>query len=206
MLARHHRAAEIYRHDAIERLGRYLCHRSIATGDADAHVVVQHVEPLPSAHTLADGGFHTGLVGDIRLECYRLTALVVDQLRSLFGRRGIFVDGQHPGALTSEQQCARAPVSHGRPRCLPCSHDDDNFSFESQDAPPGPKTLHKNGDALILCQTSFERPLSGKIFVQAEIDVALGFEHVPNPLSKRDGARASRALLGIEQIVSALGR
>ncbi len=131
MLAGHHRAAQIHGHDAIECLGGYLSDRGVASGNADAHVVVKHVDPIPPAHAVGDGGFETGFVGHIRPARGRRSARLANQPCGLLGRVQVPVDRQHPGALAGEQQGRGAPVAHRRPGRLPGTDDDRNLSLQS---------------------------------------------------------------------------
>ena len=102
MLARHNRAAQVDRTDAVESLFGDLVERFVAAGDADPDIVVQDVDPSPAR---LRGGNRRGksvFLGDVRGEGHALAALFCRHRGRLLGGVDKPVGRQDPGAFLRE--------------------------------------------------------------------------------------------------------
>ena len=135
VLHRHHHAAQIDGHDAVERVLGDLGRRGVAARDGDPDIVVQHVDPAPFGFAVVDHGFHRGFARHVGLErrAFARIRFLGGHRAGLLGRGEIAVDAKHVRALLGEADDGRPPVAHAGSRALPGSDHDRDLVFEAHD-------------------------------------------------------------------------
>jgi hypothetical protein len=136
VLAAHHGAAEVHLADAVERGLGDLRDRRVAALDADAHVVVQHVDPPPPPHRLGHRRLERRLPRHVGLERRAVRALAAGLPGGLLGEVAMAVNGEDAGTLPREPQRGGAAVADRLARVLAGADDDRNLVLEAHHSLP----------------------------------------------------------------------
>ncbi len=96
----------------------------IVSRNADADIVVEHIDTPPTFYAPADGGRNAGFVGNVGHDREGLSTLRGDHLDRLSGGLTVAVDREHTRALTREKQGGGAAVSDGGAGRLARADDD----------------------------------------------------------------------------------
>jgi hypothetical protein len=116
--------------DAVERLLGDLGRRRVAARNAQAHVVMQHVDAAELFPRGADHGGERVLPGDVGLERHAGTVLPGHR-RGLFRQGEIAVRRHHGGTLLDEAQHRGAPIAHALAGRLARTDDDGDLVLQA---------------------------------------------------------------------------
>ena len=124
-------ALQIDGDDAVERLLGDLQQFGVAAGQADADIVVQHVDPAPARLRLRDHRLDVGGFRDVGPEGHGGALLPRDHCGGFLCRFQMMVDTKHFRALACKGQRCGAAVAHALAGALAGADDDRNLVLQA---------------------------------------------------------------------------
>ena len=103
----------------------------IAAGEADADIVVQHVDATPARYPVCDHRLDVGGFGHIGLEGCGRAVRRCDQIDGLLRRFQMMIDAEHLGALPRKGERGGAAITHAFAGALAGADDDRNLVLEA---------------------------------------------------------------------------
>ena len=134
MLASHDRATKVDGHDAVEcRLGNFG-KRRVAAGNADPHIIMEHVDAAPASTRVVGHSRERRLFGNVRLEGDAVpggSAGLPRHCNRFLGRGELVVDGEHLGPFLNEAKHRRTAIAHALARRLAGAHHNGDFVLKT---------------------------------------------------------------------------
>ena len=124
-------ALQIDGDDAVERLFGDLQQLGVAAGQADADIVVQHVDPAPARLRLRNHRLDVGDLGHVGLERHGGSLLRRDHGGGFLRRFQMVIDAQHLRTFAREGERGGAAVAHAFAGALPGADDDRNLILQA---------------------------------------------------------------------------
>src|SRR5262249_2391000 len=103
----------------------------VAAGQADADIVVQHVDPAPALHGVVDHRLDLGIFGDVGLAGGGDALFLGDQVDRLLRGGEVVIDTQHLCAFAREGERGGAAVADAFARALAGADDDGDLVFQT---------------------------------------------------------------------------
>jgi hypothetical protein len=147
----HHRAAEIHPADAVERRFGDLRNRRIIALNADAHIVMQHVNSSPAPHSFGHSRLEGCLARHVGHERGTVRTRGTALPRGFLSEIATAINGENARPLLCKAQCRSASIANGFARILAGPHDHRYFVFRAH---PSPLSLLLHHLATILHMTA----------------------------------------------------